>query len=142
MLLAQWVTPYAEDEMYPAGFYPLHPRPELNPGIAQWTALDRPVADADVVVYYNFGITHVVRPEDWPVMPVEMIGFHLRPFGFFDENPAIDLPCGANKASREHVEGGMASGSTGAGPGAPSCCALLKAAPVTMQGSCCPRSKL
>lgn len=26
---------------------------------------------------YVFGITHVPRLEDWPVMPVEHIGFHL-----------------------------------------------------------------
>ena len=25
-------------------------------------------------------------------MPVEVVGFHLKPFGFFDGNPAVDLP--------------------------------------------------
>jgi primary-amine oxidase len=25
-------------------------------------------------------------------MPVEYIGFHLVPVGFFDRNPALDLP--------------------------------------------------
>ena len=34
------------------------------------------------------GITHIVRPEDWPVMNVHTIGFSLMPFGFFDRNPA------------------------------------------------------
>ena len=29
--------------------------------------------------------------EDWPVMPVERAGFALRPFGFFDANPALDV---------------------------------------------------
>jgi primary-amine oxidase len=33
-----------------------------------------------------------VRPEDWPVMPVEYTGFLLSPFGFFDANPALDVP--------------------------------------------------
>jgi primary-amine oxidase len=33
-----------------------------------------------------------VRPEDWPVMPVEYCGFLLSPFGFFDRNPALDVP--------------------------------------------------
>ena len=32
------------------------------------------------------------RPEDWPVMPVEYTGFLLQPFGFFDRNPALDVP--------------------------------------------------
>ena len=33
--------------------------------------------DTDVVVWYTFGVTHVARPEDWPVMPVEYAGFLL-----------------------------------------------------------------
>ncbi len=47
--------------------------------------------DTDVVVWYTFGVTHFVRPEDWPVMPVEYTGFMLMPFGFFDRNPALDV---------------------------------------------------
>ncbi len=38
---------------------------------------DRSVADTDLVVWYSFGVTHFVRPEDWPVMPVEYTGFLL-----------------------------------------------------------------
>ena len=49
-------------------------------------------ADRDLVVWYTFGQTHVPRLEDWPVMPVSSIGFLLRPDGFFDRNPALDLP--------------------------------------------------
>ncbi len=45
-----------------------------------------------VVVWYTFGAHHVVRPEDWPVMPVACIGFMLKPVGFFDRNPALDVP--------------------------------------------------
>ncbi|MBX5446518.1 hypothetical protein, partial [Sphaerobacter sp.] len=33
-----------------------------------------------------------VRLEDWPVMPVQYVGFLLQPFGFFDANPALDVP--------------------------------------------------
>jgi len=44
-----------------------------------------------VVLWHTFGITHVPRPEDWPVMPVEHCGFLLSPAGFFDRNPALDL---------------------------------------------------
>ncbi len=32
---------------------------------------------------YPTGVTHIVRPEDFPVMPVEHVGFTLKPFGFF-----------------------------------------------------------
>ncbi|MGH7413596.1 MAG: hypothetical protein ACREKJ_05300, partial [Candidatus Rokuibacteriota bacterium] len=42
--------------------------------------------------WYTFGAHHVVRPEDWPVMPVATIGFMLKPAGFFDRNPALDVP--------------------------------------------------
>jgi hypothetical protein len=28
----------------------------------------------------------------WPVMPVATIGFMLKPVGFFDRNPALDVP--------------------------------------------------
>jgi hypothetical protein len=35
---------------------------------------------------------HIPRPEDWPVMPAERIGFTLKPAGFFDRNPALDVP--------------------------------------------------
>jgi primary-amine oxidase len=44
------------------------------------------------VVWYTFGMHHVVRLEDWPVMPRQHVGFSLQPFGFFDRNPVLDLP--------------------------------------------------
>ncbi|MDT5237168.1 MAG: primary-amine oxidase, partial [Mycobacterium sp.] len=31
------------------------------------------------------------RPEDWPVMPVDVVSFWLKPFGFFDRNPSLDV---------------------------------------------------
>jgi primary-amine oxidase len=85
-----WVTPYAPDERRPAGEYPN--QSEGGEGLPTWTEADRPLADTDVVLWYSFGVTHVPRPEDWPVMPVELTGFLLQPVGFFDRNPAIDLP--------------------------------------------------
>ena len=44
------------------------------------------------MLWYTFGAHHIVRPEDWPVMPVTHIGFKLKPSGFFDGNPALDMP--------------------------------------------------
>jgi primary-amine oxidase len=61
-------------------------------GLAQWAADDAPIVNNDVVVWYTFGITHIPRPEDWPVMPVHRAGFKLMPSGFFTRNPAIDVP--------------------------------------------------
>jgi primary-amine oxidase len=44
------------------------------------------------VVWYTMNHHHVPRPEDWPVMPVARIGFELKPWGFFDQSPALDVP--------------------------------------------------
>lgn len=115
-----WVTPYAPDEMNPAGNYPLHPDPSQNQGIADWVTANRCLVDADLVLWHTFGLTHIVRPEDFPVMPCEYIGFHLKPFGFFEGNPAMDLPPGRNAASCE-VGHGCASSMTASG-GAAACC--------------------
>ena len=46
----------------------------------------------DVVLWYSLGVHHVVRPEEWPVAPVAYAGFSLKPVGFFDGNPALDVP--------------------------------------------------
>jgi primary-amine oxidase len=85
-----WVTPYARDERRGAGEYPN--QHAGGDGLPRWTAADRSLVDTDVVLWYSFGVTHFVRPEDWPVMPVEYAGFVLTPVGFFDRNPALDVP--------------------------------------------------
>ncbi|HEX5615707.1 MAG TPA: tyramine oxidase, partial [Acidimicrobiia bacterium] len=85
-----WVTPYRDDERRAAGKYPN--QHEGGDGLPRWTAADRSVVATDVVVWYTFGVTHFVRPEDWPVMPVEYTGFLMAPVGFFARNPALDLP--------------------------------------------------
>ena len=85
-----WVTPYSPGERRPAGEYPN--QHAGGDGLPAWTEADRDLTDTDVVLWYSFGVTHVPRPEDWPVMPVELAGFLLQPVGFFDRNPALDLP--------------------------------------------------
>ena len=85
-----WVTPYRRDERYPAGEYPNQSAP--GEGIARWTEADRNLLEEDVVLWYVFGSHHEPRLEDWPVMPVVSCGFRLRPVGFFDRNPALDVP--------------------------------------------------
>ena len=82
-----WVTQYAEGEEYPAGMYPASNK--VYDGLPQWTARNRPIADNDVVLWYVAGITHIVRPEEWPVMPAHHMGFSLMPFGFFAGNPTM-----------------------------------------------------
>jgi primary-amine oxidase len=98
-----WVTPYHPGERFAAGDYPnQHPG---GAGLPEWTSRDRPIADRDIVVWYTFGHHHVPRPEDWPVMPVATIGFSLKPVGFFERNPALDVPPSTPHAD-EHCKGG------------------------------------
>jgi primary-amine oxidase len=85
-----WVTPLSPDERRAAGDYPN--QSGGGDGLPRWTAADRSIVDTDVVVWHTFGVTHLPRPEDWPVMPVEYTGFSLVPVGFFDRNPALDVP--------------------------------------------------
>jgi primary-amine oxidase len=85
-----WVTPFAEEEKYAAGDYPN--QSTGGDGLVKWTEADRPIANTDVVFWYTFGHTHIPRPEDYPVMPTAYIGFLLKPSGFFDQNPANDVP--------------------------------------------------
>jgi primary-amine oxidase len=85
-----WVTPFAADERFPAGEYPNQHEGEA--GLPEWTKADRPIENTDVVLWYTLGSHHIPRPEDWPVMPVERVGFALKPVGFFDQNPALDMP--------------------------------------------------
>jgi len=85
-----WVTPYKPEEKYAAGDYPNQSKG--GDGLEKWTKDDRPIENSDVVFWYTFGHTHIPRPEDCPVMPTAYIGFLLKPNGFFDENPANDVP--------------------------------------------------
>jgi primary-amine oxidase len=85
-----WVTPYREDERWPCGEFPNLSAEDT--GLAQWTAADRPIENTDVVLWYVFGIHHLTRPEEWPVMAVDTVSFWLKPVGFFDRNPALDVP--------------------------------------------------
>jgi primary-amine oxidase len=87
---ALWVTPYKADELYAAGDYPTQSKG--GDGLPAWTAADRPIENTDLVAWYTVGMHHVVRAEDWPVMPVVWHDFEIRPFDFFARNPALDLP--------------------------------------------------
>ncbi len=84
-----WVTRQHEDERWPAGAYPT--QSTTDDGMSRWIADDEPLESTDVVLWYVFGIHHVTRVEDWPIMPADTVAFWLKPFGFFDQNPSIDV---------------------------------------------------
>jgi primary-amine oxidase len=88
-----WVTPFDAEERWPCGEFVN--QSEHDTGLPVWTAAGRPVEDTDVVLWYVFGIHHVPRVEDWPVMPADTVSFWLKPAGFFDANPALDVAAGS-----------------------------------------------
>ncbi|GAA2288551.1 primary-amine oxidase [Nonomuraea roseoviolacea subsp. roseoviolacea] len=120
-----WVTRYHPAERYPAGdLVNQHPG---GAGLPAYTAADRDIDGQDIVLWHTFGLTHFPRTEDWPIMPVDTCGFTLKPVGFFDRNPTLDVPPSATSPSSCHTSAtpSATSGSSchtpanGAPPGAP-----------------------
>ncbi|MDR2321559.1 MAG: primary-amine oxidase [Microbacterium sp.] len=119
-----WVTRHHDDQFWPAGDYPTQAVDDLGNGMTAWIADDENLVDEDVVLWYNFGIHHITRAEDWPIMPADTISFWLKPFGFFDRNPSLDAPrtvkgaacaCGGGECHCDHGAGhggGAAHGDT------------------------------
>jgi primary-amine oxidase len=95
-----WVTAQDDAQRYPSGQY-VNQNPGTN-GIDTWVQADRDIDGTDIVLWHTFGLTHFPRPEDWPIMPVDHTGFVMRPVGFFDRNPALDVP----EPMSRHCHGG------------------------------------
>jgi primary-amine oxidase len=93
-----WVTPYDPAQMNAAGYYIVQ-KQEAD-GLPRWTQANRSVENEDVVLWYTLGVTHIPRPEEWPVMPVHRAGFRLIPCGFFSRNPALNVPKPETSANR------------------------------------------
>jgi primary-amine oxidase len=85
-----WATAFAPAEIHAAGAYPNQSAP--GGGLPAWTEANRSLERQDVVAWYTFGITHVPRPEEWPVMSATTAGFKLLPVSFFSKNPSLDVP--------------------------------------------------
>src|SRR5262249_21803616 len=85
---AIWLTRAHPGERHPAGPYP--GQEAGGDGLPRWTRANRSLVNEDVVMWYTFGLTHIARPEEWPVMPTARTGFRLLPDGFFERNPALD----------------------------------------------------
>lgn len=101
-----WGTAYDHEERWPAGRFPnAH---EGGAGLPAYTADDRSIDGEDLVLWHTFGLTHIPRPEDWPIMPVDYAGFWFKPYGFLDVNPAMDVP----ESSQAHpvADGGCGMG--------------------------------
>jgi primary-amine oxidase len=99
-----WATAFDAAERFPAGDYPN--ASSGGAGLPSWTSADRSIDDTDIVLWHVFGPTHIPRPEDWPIMPVDYSGFAMKPYGFLDRNPALDLPDGSSsECACDHADG-------------------------------------
>lgn len=85
-----WVTPYDRDEKWPCG--ELVVQSVNDTGLPVWTQQNRSIENKDLVLWYVFGIHHITRQEEWPIMSVDKVSFWLKPSSFFDRNPSLDVP--------------------------------------------------
>ena len=90
-----WATQYAPEEMNAAGAFPN--QSSGGEGLPSWTSSNRSIDGKDLVLWYTMGITHLPRPEEWPVMAIASNGFKIVPVGFFSKNPALDVPAPVTK---------------------------------------------
>jgi primary-amine oxidase len=84
---AAWFTVYHDEELSAAARYPTT-APE-GEGLPSHVADNESLRDQDIVMWYTFGVTHVPRPEEWPVMNAYRTGFTLMPMNFFSRNPFV-----------------------------------------------------
>lgn len=96
-----WVTKYDDERLYAAGEFTN--QSQMDTGINLWATGTEKVRDEDIVVWANMGFTHIPRPEDFPVMPVEVHEIHITPSGFFECNPALDVPRPNNRFNKSTI---------------------------------------
>jgi primary-amine oxidase len=91
-----WVTPFDPNELWAGGHY--SNQSLAGKGLPEWTADNRNVEDTDIVLWYTLGFHHVPSVEDWPVYNLGWNSLTIRPYNFFDQNPAMDLPIASRVA--------------------------------------------
>jgi primary-amine oxidase len=84
-----WNTLYDQDKRYAGGKFAF--ASDGSDTLATWVKKNRPIKNKDVVTWYTIGFHHVPHTEDWPVMSGHQVGIELRPFNFFDSNPAMGI---------------------------------------------------
>ena len=86
---AVYVTRYREGELFSAGKWTNQSRG--GEGVRAWAARAEDLA-GEPVVFVQFGMNHIPRVEDFPVMPCEILKVSFKPVNFFDKNPGLDVP--------------------------------------------------
>ncbi|PSS08945.1 hypothetical protein M430DRAFT_37100 [Amorphotheca resinae ATCC 22711] len=113
-----YVTSYKDDELYAGGKYTNQSRG--GTGVRSWADRKDNVLDDDIVVWVQFGINHVPRVEDFPVMPCEIIKVSFKPVNFFEKNPALDVPPSVQSFNKSVLTSANGEAAVGGAGGA--CC--------------------
>ncbi|KAF5024439.1 hypothetical protein F66182_3525 [Fusarium sp. NRRL 66182] len=86
-----YLTTHRDNELYAGGWYTNQSRG--GAGVRTWAQRNEMLTPySDIVLWVQFGINHIPRIEDFPVMPVEILQVHFKPVNFFTKNPALDVP--------------------------------------------------
>lgn len=110
-----WVSAYDKTQLYAGGEYAF--QSDVLDTLKLWTDADRSIDNTDLVAWYTVGFHHVTRMEDWPVMNMKWSSFKLKPYNFFDYNPAINLA--------DTIDAKPSSGGGGEPPGGPSSASVM-----------------
>ncbi|KAG1848527.1 copper amine oxidase [Suillus subalutaceus] len=102
--------------MWPSGKYVPQTREEPEDSVGRWVKDGNgSIENEDIVLYLTVGTTHIPRPEDWPVMPVEHVNLLFKPNNFFTKNPSMDVPGTNDPMSKPAFNGANgANGTNGA----------------------------
>ncbi|TGZ81241.1 hypothetical protein EX30DRAFT_363951 [Ascodesmis nigricans] len=88
---AFYITAHRDEELYSGGRWTNQSRG--GHGVRSWANRnDDLITKSNPVVWVQFGINHIPRTEDWPVMPSESLRVRLVPVNFFVRNPGGDVP--------------------------------------------------
>jgi primary-amine oxidase len=87
-----WVTPYAHGRDYPAGRFVPQSNDAPPDSLEGWMQGSKNLENEDLILFFTIGTNHIPRPEDWPVMPADMMRITFKPSSFFKQNPALDVP--------------------------------------------------
>lgn len=93
-----YVTKYRDGELYAGGKYTNQSRG--GDGVRSWANRKEDITDTDLVLFIQFGLQHITRVEDFPVMPCEIVHVAFKPVNFFDKNPALDVPPSRQEVNR------------------------------------------
>lgn len=94
-----WVTAHRDNELYAAGDYTYQSLPDGKSDLGAWAGRGDKTEGEDIVVWHSISLTHNPRPEDYPVMPCDTMTVSLKPSGFFEQNPALDVPQSTQKSN-------------------------------------------